>query len=92
MWTNLKAKLKSWYEGIKAWFLNSETIFVARLTALVGLVTTAAGSLDLSPLWSLFGTGTGFTFKQVAWIGGLLLTQGVVLEVLRRRNATDLNK
>ena len=92
MWTALKAKIKSWYEATKKWFLDSETIFMARLTAIAGLITAAVGSLDLSPLWSLFGTGTSFTFKQVAWMGGFLLVQGVVLEVLRRRNAPELNK
>jgi len=92
MWTKLKAKLNEWYEGLKAWFHNSETIFYARMSALVGLATAAFGSLDMAPLWSLFGTGTAFTFKQVAWIGGLLLTQGVVLEIIRRRNAPELKK
>lgn len=92
MWQNLKLKLTNLYNTVKDWFKNSETIFYARMSALAGLATAVIGGMNFAPLWGLFGSGTAFTFKQVAWIGGFLFAQGVALEVIRRRNAPELNK
>jgi hypothetical protein len=72
------------------WFRNSETILVARLISLGGLITTFVGSLDLSPIWDLFKSGTDFTPKQLFWMGIGILGAGVAVEFARRRpESTD---
>lgn len=82
-------KLKNWWAGVKAWFKNSETIFLSRLTAFVGFVTAVVGGMDWSPLSSL-DLSTGFNKSQIISLGITMLIQGVVLELARRRNAQDL--
>lgn len=73
-------------DSLKSFFKYSETIFIARIAAFGGFVTAVNGQLDLAPLWSLFGTGTEFTWKQVFWIGLSILGAGVTVELARRRN------
>lgn len=79
-------KIKEWWAGVKAWFKHSETIFIARLTALVGAVTSTVTAVDWAPLVN-FGMSPGFTWKQAMAIGLSLLFGGVMLELARRRNA-----
>lgn len=80
--------LKSWWEEAKAFFKYSETIFVARLQSLIGLVMAVVGTIDWSPVFNLLGMDTGFSYKQTAWLGIGLFFKGIVDELLRRRNAT----
>lgn len=63
------------------WFRNSETILVARLTALSGLILGTLTALD----WSSF-IGLDITnHKQFAFASGGLVLHGLVTELARRR-------
>lgn len=79
-------KLKDMWASVKAWFLNSETIFLNRVEAVTGLVIAAVAAMDWSPLWSVFGTGTALNTKELASISGFLVVRGIVGEIARRRN------
>lgn len=74
------------FDTIKAWFKYSESIFLARAVVVIGFVTTTIGSLDLSPFWTLFTTGTEFSAKQLFWMGLGVVGAGVSFELARRRN------
>lgn len=76
----------TWAE-IKAFFKYSETIFLARLTALSGLITAVIGTVDWSPVFSLLGVDTGFSWKQTTWAGIGIFFKGIIDELARRRNA-----
>lgn len=69
---------------LKRWFLNSETILAARLTQATGFVIAVGGSLDFSPLLGM----TGFHRSQAIWLGSIILVQGVLIELARRRRAS----
>lgn len=79
----------SFWDDVKRFFKYSEVIFLARLGAVSGAVTTFVGGMDFSPLWSLFSTGTDFTPKQVFWIGIAILGTAVTVEMARRRNMSS---
>lgn len=72
---------------VKAWFLHSETIFLNRIEAFSGLVVAGVASMDWSPLWGLFGTGTAFNAKELYGMSAFLVIRGIVGELARRRNA-----
>jgi hypothetical protein len=74
------------WDRVKAWFKRSETIFIARATYLTGFVTAAFAAIDWSPLFTFFGTNTGFDKKQVMALGLTAAIQGIALEIGRRRN------
>lgn len=79
--------IKVFWEDLKAFFKYSETILIARLQALVGLVTAVVGMVDWSPVFNLLGADTGFSWKQTTWLGIGLFFKGIVDELARRRNA-----
>lgn len=79
--------LSDFYANLKAFFKYSETIFVARIQALAGLVTVVVGAVDWSPVFSLLGVDTGFSWKQTVWTGIGLFFKGLMDEILRRRNS-----
>jgi hypothetical protein len=79
--------LKVWWEEVKAFFKYSETIFVARLQSLIGLLTAVVATVDWSPVFNLLGIDTGFSYKQTFWLGIGLFFKGIMDELLRRRNA-----
>jgi hypothetical protein len=87
---NFWEKTKVKWEKVKGWFNYSESIFLARAFAFFGTVVTTVASFDWSPLWSLVGTGTNFTREQLIGIGISVVGSGILLEIARRRNATDL--
>ncbi|TPK70213.1 hypothetical protein FJ930_19800 [Mesorhizobium sp. B2-4-15] len=68
---------------IKAFFLSSETIFLARLQVFAGIVFGAFMALDPS----LFQA-----YVPAEYVPVYLLAIGVLTEIARRRNATDLGK
>lgn len=88
MLQQLKVKATTWWNEIKAFFKYSETIFIARLQMLAGLLTAVVAAVDWSPLFSFTGFDTGFTYKQTAWIGIGLFVKGIIDELARRRNAS----
>ncbi|TIL38604.1 MAG: hypothetical protein E5Y82_13490 [Mesorhizobium sp.] len=66
---------------VVAWFHDSETILMARLTMLVGALLQVVTMIDpmlLSPV------------LPPHWFPVFLIAHGVLLEYLRRRRATDL--
>lgn len=80
--------LKLWWEEVKAFFRYSETIFIARVQSLFGLIIATVGAVDWSPVFNLLGVDTGFSYKQTIWLGVGLFFKGIVDELARRRNAT----
>ncbi len=80
----IKQEGLSLWASIKAFFKHSTTILVARITALTGLVTAAAGLMNWGPLLGL-NLDTGLSRNQVFWIGGVTFVQGLITELARRR-------
>lgn len=74
-----------WWDDLKSWFKYSESILLARMVAFTGLITSAIGLMDWSPLLSL-DVSSGFSQAQVIWLGAVTFVQGLVAEFARRRN------
>lgn len=80
------SQLSKLWDQVKAWFKYSETILIARLQVVIGFFTAAFAAID----WSQFSTlnwATGFTNKQLLWLGVGALVSGIVTEIARRRNS-----
>jgi len=77
------------FQSIKDWFKRSETIFLARLEALVGFVILAFSVMDWSPLISI-GMSTGFTWGQIYMLGIIMVIKGGVSEWARRINTKEI--
>lgn len=84
---NMLNKIKSIYQSIKDWFKSSETIFLARLETLSGVVLGGAAGIDWTSLmamdWSKVLTGD----KTVWLTAGGMFIHGLILEIARRRNS-----
>lgn len=78
------------FSKIKKWFHSSETIFLARLETLVGFLLAVGASLDWSQLMSLDFSDGLLNNKQALAIGLIMIVKGTLLELARRRGATDL--
>lgn len=83
--------LKNIKERVWAFFDNSGTIVVARLTALLGFITAAFASMDWSLLYTLVGEPAGFSKMQALWLGGALAVKGVLDEIVRRSNTKKVD-
>lgn len=81
-------KIKFAWEDLKAFFKYSETILWARLQVLIGFLLAVFGSIDWSPFLGLNVLDTGFSWNQVAWLGLITITNGIITELVRRRNMT----
>lgn len=81
------SRFKIWWEEVKAFFAYSETILIARLQSLIGLIVATVGAVDWSPVFNFIGVDTGFSYKQTIWIGVGLFFKGIIDELARRRNA-----
>lgn len=81
---------KTW-DKIKSWsgWKKAGSIFMARMTALFGFATAVVGSMDWSPLWSLFTTGTEFTSRQLIFLGIGIVGGAVTAEIVRSRGTKD---
>lgn len=66
---------------IKAFFNDSETIFLARFQMVAGIVWSVLPTIDPTLFQSLIGD---------RWFGVFLIVWGIVTEIARRRRATDL--
>jgi hypothetical protein len=73
------------WDAVKAFFVYSETILIARTEAIVGVLTMAMGSMDYSPLLGI----TNFTKEQVIWLGGISFIKGLFTELARRRGLKE---
>lgn len=64
---------KTLWQKIKDWFYNSETIFMAWITAITGAITTTItgilGSTDFSSIFSMLQSGLSFTKQQLMVMG-----------------------
>lgn len=81
--------LKAKYASVKAWFKNSESIFMARATAFGGFMLAAVDGIDWNSLLNL--NLANIVHDKTVLISGLgIFAHGVTSEALRRRNATDL--
>lgn len=89
MWEWLKKKAYAVWEKIKDFFNRSETIFLARLEAVAGLVLTAATSIDWLALAQMNLNGA-IAKMNLFILGMAMFVKGIVTELARRRNATDL--
>lgn len=78
--------IKGWYQTAWDWSYNAGSIVLARLTAIVGFLTSALSFADWSPLLSMAGIETGFSHVQAFWIGAVVFMKGVIDEIVRRRN------
>ncbi|TPJ70452.1 hypothetical protein [Mesorhizobium sp. B2-6-7] len=66
---------------IKSWFKDSETIFVARLQVLIGIVLTALAAID---------PATITPYIDPKYVPLVLVGLGIVTEWARRRRAKDM--
>ena len=74
---------------LRKWFRDSWTLVLARGTILTGFLTGLVGVMDWSPLVGL-GASTDFSQKQVIYLAGIMVLQGIGVEVARRRpGSTD---
>lgn len=85
-WIALKAKLGLFWDQAKSFFKRSETIFLARMESLGGLLIAGIEGID----WTAI---TAFDFSDAAASKTALMTglgmfiHGLVIEAGRRRNA-----
>lgn len=78
--------LKEYHNRLWAVVGEVFSIIWARITAVTGLVITAVGAMDWSPLLNFFGTTTDFNTKQLMGIGIVTFIHGIVAEIGRRHN------
>lgn len=71
------------WEGIKAWFKRSWSIFIARLEVLAGILVGALTAIDWNALASL-DFSHGLKDWNTAIVAGLLIVKGIVSEIGRR--------
>jgi hypothetical protein len=76
----LQQQLQQRKTFLQKYFRDSETILVARFTAISGFATAVIGGLDWSPLLGM----SGFDRKQVIVMGGVVLLIGISHEIARR--------
>jgi hypothetical protein len=76
------------WDAVKAFFVYSEVVVIARAEALVGLLTMVFGYMDYSPLLGI----TAFDKKQVLWLGGISFIKGLFTELARRRHMMEETK
>ncbi len=74
------------WDAIKAFFVYSETVVIARAEALIGLLAIGLGAMDYSPLLGI----TNFDKKQVIYLGGISFVKGLFTELARRRNMMEI--
>lgn len=87
MWTNIKTKLKNWWDTV---FTPYASIAYARVMALISGIAAVFGAIDWSPVISLVQSGTGFNNKQLFWTAGVAFLAAIGVEIARRSNAPDL--
>lgn len=81
---------KTTWQKVKDWFYNSETIALSYITGAFGIVTGIVGSLNLSPLWTMFQSGTEFTSKQLTWMGVGIVGSAIAMYIARVRGTKEV--
>jgi len=76
-------KISTWWDGVKAFFKRSEVIFYSRLQVVSGFFLAVFSGID----WTTVTVNLE-NAKQSLYIAGGLIVNGIITEVLRRRNAT----
>lgn len=81
-------KIKAIKDYFWSWFSDSGTILIARLEMAAGILLAAVQGLDWSFIinWD-FTNGINAEFLIA---GGIWFVKGVIQEIVRRSNATDL--
>lgn len=82
---------KTRWQKIKDWFYNSETVLLSWITGAFGTIMGVIGSLDLSPFWTLFQTGTAFTSKQLTWMGIGVIGAALTMYIARVRGTKEVS-
>jgi hypothetical protein len=72
------------WDAVKAFFVYSKVVALARIQAILGFVGIVAGTMDWSPLLGV----TNFDTKQVVWLGGISFVHGIATEIARRYKTT----
>lgn len=87
----IKAWLKKTWLKIKNWsgWSKAGSIFMARMAAIAGMITSIVGAMDWSPLWNLFTTGTDFTQKQLIFMGIGIIGGAITAELVRSHGTKD---
>jgi len=83
LFTDFEAKVAVWWDNTKAFFKRSETIFYARLQVLSGFFLAAFTGIDWTTVTVKLDDA-----KQSLYLAGGLIANGIITELLRRRNAT----
>lgn len=85
----------SLWTKIKKFFYRSESVFLAWVTAITGIVTsTVSGVLassDFSSILAMFKNGMSFTKEQVMVMGAGALGLGVIQYVARVRGTKEVD-
>lgn len=80
--------METWFSNLwdktKAFFKRSEVIFYSRLQVIGGFILAVIGQVN----WNSLTTWDWTTPKQNVWLGFGLIVNGLVTELLRRRNMT----
>jgi hypothetical protein len=81
--TDFEDKIAVWWDNTKAFFKRSEVIFYSRLQVVSGFFLAVFSGID----WTTVTVNLE-NAKQSLYIAAGLIINGIVTEVLRRRNAT----
>jgi len=79
------------FQRIKDWsgWSTAGSIFIARMETLSGFLVGVVGGIDWSPLLALDFTQP-IANKTLIVMGSVLVIKGLVSEMTRRNNATDI--
>lgn len=84
--SDFETKISTWWDNTKAFFKRSETIFYARLQVVAGFALAVSSGID----WTQVTTNLNDA-KHSLYLALGLIVNGIVTELLRRRNAPELN-
>lgn len=84
----------NFWTQIKNWsgWSTAGTIFLARMEILIGFVLAVLASLDWTSLLALAANGEAPSPQTIYTTAIILTAKGIITEIVRRWNATDLDK
>lgn len=80
--SDFKTTIATWYDNTKAFFKRSEVIFYSRLQVMTGFILAVFTGIDWTSVTMKLDDA-----KQSLYLAGGLIANGIITEVLRRRNA-----